>query len=219
MKRGSYFIFLGLIAIIVLAACASSRTYLLSLHYDSTRTPRLVKEGGSPLKLALYNFRDVRPERLYLGRRLYRDGKVDFFKPDEGSVEQVITKLVADMMTAAGFKVSLVNRYLDPGKEDFHSIGGDVALGGEIESLWIEAKSGVATTNTEVKIRLKVNWGIVPDRTWISKSIEGSALETDRPLYQPRHAEAKINEVLKDALEKILKDEKSLQEKLEKLKK
>lgn len=219
MSKRLYFIFLFLIGVIVLGACASSRTYLLNLRYDTAQTPRFVKETSAPIKLALYNFQDVRPDRLYLGRRVYRDGMVDFFKPDAGTVEQVITKLVANMMAKAGFQVNLVNRYLDPEKEDFQHIPGDLALGGKIENLWIEAKTGIATTNMEVKIRLKANWGIVNDRTWLSKNIEGNALETDRPLYQAKHAEAKINEVLKDALDKLLKDETRLQEKLEKLKK
>ncbi len=219
MAKRLYPIFLLLIGIIIFGACTSSRTYLLNLHYDSAQTPRFVKEALPPIKLALYNFQDGRPDRLYLGRRVYRDGQVDFFKPDEGTVEQVITKLVADMMAKAGFQVSLTNRYLDPEKEDFRHIPGDVALGGKIELLWIEAKSGLATTNTEVKIRLKANWGIVSERTWLSKNIEGSASETGRPLYQPKHAEAKINEVLKDALDKLLKDETRLQEKLERIKK
>lgn len=219
MPKRIYFIFLFSILVIVLVACASSRTYLLNLRYDAAQTPRFVKETSPPIKLALYNFQDVRPDRLYLGRRVYRDGMVDFFKPDEGTVEQVVTKLVANMMAKAGFQVTLVNRYLDPEKEDFQYIPGDLALGGKIENLWIEAKTGIATTNTEVKIRLKANWGVVKERAWLSKSIEGNALETDRPLYQPRHAEAKINEVLKDALDKLLKDETRLQEKLEKLKK
>ncbi|MGB9700557.1 MAG: hypothetical protein ACPL5I_14365 [Thermodesulfobacteriota bacterium] len=219
MVKKLYFILIILIGVVVMGACASSRTYLLNLRYDSAQTPRFVKETSPPIKIALYNFQDVRPDRLYLGRRVYRDGMVDFFKPDEGTVEQIVTKLVANMMTKAGFQVTLVNRYLDPEKEDFQHIPGDLALGGKIENLWIEAKTGIATTNSEVKIRLQAHWGIVSDRTWLSKNIEGSALETDRPLYQPRHAEAKINEVLKDALDKLLKDENRLQEKIEKLKK
>lgn len=219
MIKKLYFIFIFLIGAMVIGACASSRTYLLNLRYDSAQTPRFVKETSAPIKLALYNFQDVRPDRLYLGRRVYRDGMVDFFKPDEGTVEQVVTKLVANMMAKAGFQVTLVNRYLDPEKDDFQHIPGDLALGGKIENLWLEAKTGIATTNSEVKIRLKANWGIINERTWLSKVIEGSASETDRPLYQARHAETKINEVLKDALDKLLKDEKTLQEKLEMLKK
>lgn len=219
MRRRDYTIFFLFLGIIIWGGCASSRTYLLNLWYDTSKAPLFIKEASQPIKLALYNFQDVRPDRLYLGRRVYRDGKVDFFKPDEGTVEQVLTKMVANMMEKAGFQVFLVNRYLDPEKEDFQSIPGDVALGGKIEVLWIEAKTGIATTNSEARIRLKVNWGIAGERTWLSKSIEGSALETDRPLYQPKHAEAKINEVIKDTLDKMLKDESRLQEKLGLIKK
>lgn len=219
MAKKLYFILIFLIGVIIVGACASSKTYLLNLRYDAAQTPRFVPETRAPIKLALYNFQDLRPDRLYLGRRVYQDGLVDFFKPDEGTLEQVITKLVADMMAKAGFQVSLVHRYLDPEKEDFQHIPGDLALGGKIENLWLEAKTGMVTTNTEVKMRLKANWGIKNERTWLSKIIEGSAMETNRPYYQPRHAEAKINEVLKDALDKLLKDEKNLREKLERLKK
>jgi hypothetical protein len=164
--------------------------------------------------LALYNFKDDRPDRLYLGRKVYRDGMIDFFKADAGTVEQVVTKSLAQMLEKAGFKVTVVNRYLDPSKDDFKDIPADVAFGGKIESLWVEAKSGVATTDTNARMSIRLNWGLVKERTWVSKTIEGSAQESDRPFYQPKHAEALINEVFKDGFDKMLKDETLLKEKL-----
>jgi len=35
---------------------------------------------------------------MYLGRWLYRDGTVDFFKPDAGTVEQVVTKSFVNLL-------------------------------------------------------------------------------------------------------------------------
>ena len=197
-----------------LAACAGSKTYLLHLSYDSSKTPPFLSGGSKPVTLALYNFQDARPDRLYLGRRVYRDGMVDFFKADEGTVEQVVTKSLTRMLEHAGFKVTTVNRYLDPSKEDFKDIPADVAFGGKIEALWVEAKTGLATTDTNARMSIRVNWGLVKEKTWISKSIEGTAQETDRPLYQPRHAEALINDVFKDGFDKLLKEENLLKEKL-----
>ena len=170
------------------------------------------------MTVAVYQFQDVRPDRAYLGRRVYRDGKVDFFKPDEGTVEQVLTRSVVKIMERAGFKVATVNRVLDPDKENFQEIPGDLAIGGKIEALWVEAKSGYTLTDTDARLRLRVIWALPQDKTWLTKTIEGSASETDRPLYSPKHAEAKVNQVLQDGLDKLLKDETQLREKLMKQK-
>ena len=203
-----------LLGLLYLVGCASSKTYLLHLSYDTSQTPPFLSGASQPVTLLLYNFQDLRPERLYLGRQVYRDGMVDFFKADAGTVEQVVTKSLAQMLEKAGFKVTVVNRYLDPAQEDFKDIPADVAFGGKIESLWVEAKSGLATTDTNARMSMRINWGLVKERTWISKTIEGSAQESDRPFYRPKHAEALINEVFKDGFNKLLKDETLLKEKL-----
>jgi len=207
-----------LASLLFLDGCAGSRTFLLALSYDPSAAPQFIPSSAQPVNLAVYRFEDSRPDRIYLGRRVYRDGMVDFFKPDGGTVEQLVTQSIVKTMEKAGFKVTLVNRILNPEKEDFKDIPGDVALGGKIETLWVEAKTGLATTDTEAKMRLRIFWGLPKDRSWATKTIEGSAQETDRPFYQPSHAQAKINEVFKDSLNKLLRDETQLKEKLLKLK-
>lgn len=197
-----------------LGGCAGSKTYLLNLSYSPLGTPQFLPLSAKQVTLALYRFEDVRPDRIYMGRRVYRDGSVDFFKPDAGTVEQVVTQSVIKAMEKAGFKIIPVNRVLNQEKEDFKDIPGDVGLGGKIEALWVEAKTGYATTDTKARLRIKVVWGLPKERVWMSKTIEGSAQETDRPLYQPKHAEAKINEVFKDGMDKFLKDENQLREKI-----
>jgi len=217
MKRitGASFV-VGIIIFIWIfsGGCQASKTYLLNLNYDPSQTPVFLPGTAKPITLAVYNFQDARPDRLYLGRRVYRDDLVDFYKPDEGTVEQIFTKSFTKLLEKAGFKVTLVSRYLDPEKENFKDIPGDAAFGGKIEALWVEAKSAVATTDTEAKMRLQIYWGLPKERTWIKKIIEGSAQESSRPLYQPKHAQAKINDVFKDSLDKLLKDETLLREKL-----
>jgi len=165
--------------------------------------------------VALYQFEDVRPDRSYLGRRIYPDGTVDFYKPDAGSVEQVVTKSMVKMLEKAGFKVVTVNQYLDPRKFDFRDVPCDVALGGKIEKLWVEAKkTQYLYTDANAKVQLVFNWGLVKDGTWISKMVEGSGEQTKHFWYQPENAEAMINEVFKDSMDKLLKDEAMLREKL-----
>ncbi len=205
------------IAFLFLGGCAGSKTYLLHLSYDTSGTPAFLQGAHRPVTLALYQFQDARPDRLYLGRRVYRDGMVDFFKPDEGTVEEVVTQSVAKTMEKAGFKVTLVKRSLNPEKEDFKDIPADVALGGKIETLWIEAKTGYVTTDTDAKLRLQAIWGLPKERVWITRMIEGSAQETDRPFYDAKRAQDKMNEVFQDGLSKLLKDEPALREKLLKI--
>jgi len=208
----------GLIVILsgflFLGGCAGSKTFLLHLSYDASGTSSFLQGASRPVTVAVYQFLDVRPERLYLGRRVYRDGMVDYYKPDDGTVEQVMTESIVKMMEKAGFKVTRVNRALNTDKEDFKSIPGDAALGGKIEALWVEAKSGLVTTDAKARVSLKYSWGLVKDQTWESKTIEGSAEKTDQPLFKPEDAEKLVNNVLKDGLDKLLKDETLLREKL-----
>lgn len=199
-------ILLGLLAV---GGCAVGKTYLLDLHYSSPISPFLPEEA-KPATVALYNFKDVRPDTLYIGQRVYHDGRVDFFKVDAASVSQALNKSVNHLLTNAGFRVVAVNRYLEPDKVDFKDIPAPLGLGGEIESLWVESKSGIATTQTVAKLRLRIHWVLTKDKTWLNKTIEGSAQESDRPLFRPQNAEAKLNEVFQESLDKLLKDEPKL---------
>jgi hypothetical protein len=211
---GCFFAGAVLLSLLFLGGCAGSRTYLLNFHYDTSKTPPFLSGAAKPVTLAVYNMQDARPDRLYLGQWVYRDGTVNFFKPDAGTVEQVVTKSFVQLLEKAGFKVVPVSRYLDPAKEKFNEIPGDAAFGGTIEALWVEAKKAVLTTDSSAKMRLRIYWGIAKTRTWITKTIEANAQETDRPLYSPENAQAMINEVFKDGLDKLLKDETALRENL-----
>jgi hypothetical protein len=213
MKKNSercFFVGIIILSLFSLGGCAGSKTYLLNLNYDTSKTSPFVSGATQPVTLALYNIQDARPEREYLGRWVYRDGMVDFFKPDAGTVEQVVTKAFTNLLEKAGFKVVPVNRFLDPAKEEFKDIPADAAFGGTLEALWVEAKKGVMTTDSSAKMRLRIHWGIVKTRTWMTKTIEADAQESDRPLYGPKNAEAMIDGVFRDGLDKLLKDEATL---------
>jgi hypothetical protein len=205
-----FFVGIIILSLFLLGGCAGSKTYLLNLHYDASKTPSFVAGTTQPVTLAVYNIQDARPDRMYLGRWVYRDNTVDYFKPDGGTVEQVVTKAFINLLEKAGFKVVPVNRYLDPTKEEFKDIPADAAFGGTLEVLWLEAKKAMVATDSTAKMRLRIHWGIVKNRTWMTKTIEAGAQESNRPLYGAKHAEAMINEVFKDSLDKLLKDEATL---------
>ena len=209
-------IFCALLALFLTGGCSTaSKTYLLNFHYNPAAVQPFIPFSDKPVTVAVYQFEDVRPDRLYLGRRVYPDGTADFYKPDAGSVEQVVTKSMIRLLEKAGFRVMAVNQYLDPQKIDYKEIPGDLAFGGKIETLWVEAKkSQYQFTDTNAQIKLAVAWGLVKDGTWLRRMIEGSVKETKRTWYQPENAEDRINEVFKDGLDKLLKDEIELKEKL-----
>ncbi len=217
MKRtGKALLMVGVLCSLFLAGgCSASKTYLLNFGFNPKDVQPYLTFADKPVTVAVYQFEDVRPDRLHLGRRVYPDGTADFYKPDAGTVEQVVTKSMVRLLEKAGFKVVTVNHYLNRQKTDFKDIPGDVAFGGKIEKLWVEAKkSPYQFTDTTAQIKLDVAWGLVKDGTWIGRMIEGSGKETKRPWYQPENAEAQINEVFKDSLDKLLKDETELKEKL-----
>ena len=213
MKKNSwrcFFVGVTLFGFIFLGGCAGSKTYLLNMRYDASKTPAFLSGVTPPVTLAVYNIQDARPDRMYLGRWVYRDGMVDFFKPDAGTVEQVVTKSFVNLLEKAGFKAVPVNRYLDPAREDLKDIPADAAFGGTLEALWVEAKKGVMATDSSGKMRLRIHWGIVKTRTWVTKTIGADAQESNRPFYGPTNAEAMINDIFKDGLDQLLKDEATL---------
>jgi hypothetical protein len=59
-------------------------------------------------------------------------------------------------------------------------------------------------------MRLRIHWGIVKTRTWVTKTIGADAQESNRPFYGPTNAEAMINDIFKDGLDQLLKDEATL---------
>ena len=211
---------LGVICLLLIlflaAGCSTgSKTYLLNFGYNPASVQPFLTLSDRPVTVAVYQFEDVRPDRQYLGRRIYPDGTADFYKPDTGNVEQVVTKSMVRLLEKAGFKVVTVNQYLDPQKIDFKNVPGELAFGGKIETLWVEAKkSSYQLTDTNVEIKLAVAWGLAKDGTWYRKLIEGSGKETKRPWYQSKNAEEMLNEVFKDSLDKLLKDENTLKEKM-----
>jgi hypothetical protein len=203
-----------LIVFIFLQGCAGGgKTYLLNVDYNPVGISFFPGVAGKTVTVALYNFQDARRDRLYIGQRVYPDREVDFYQLDSGNVEQLVTNSAAKVLEKAGFQVRRVSRYLDQGKEDFKDIQGDAAVGGKIDSFWVGVKkSGRITWDTDAQLRFQVHWVWPKSRTWINVVIEGSAQDVDRPFYQAEYAQAKINEVLKDAMDKLLKDEKPLRE-------
>jgi len=206
----------ALLALLLAGGCSTaSKTYLLNFNYNPAAVQSYITFADKPVTVAVYQFEDVRPDRLYLGRRVYPDGTADFYKPDAGTVEQIVTKSMVRLLEKSGFKVVTVNQYLDAKKIDFKDVPGDAVFGGKIETLWVEAKkSSYQFTDTNAQIKLAVAWGVVKDGTWLRRMIEGSVKETKRTWYQPENAEDRINEVFKDGLDKLLKDEIELKEKL-----
>jgi hypothetical protein len=206
----------ALLTLALAGGCSTaSKTYLLNFGYSPAAVDPFIAITDKPVTVAVYQFEDVRPDRIFLGRRVYPDGTADFYKSDAGTVEQVVTKSMVRLLEKAGFRVVTVNRYLDPEKIEFKDVPGDAAFGGKIETLWVEAKkSSYQLTDTNAQIKLAVAWGFAKDGTWVRKMIEGSGKETRRPWYQPENAEDMINDVFKDSLNKLLRDEQSLKEKL-----
>ncbi len=203
----------GLAALILLGACAGSRIYLLDLNYSPAGVSLYPGVAGKTVTVALYNFQDSRTNRQNVGQRAYPDGNMDIYQLDSGSVEQLMTRNAAKILEKAGFQVNRVNRYLDPTREDFKSIPGEAAMGGRIEAFWVEVrKSGYTTWDTDARLRMQINWGLPQGGIWLSRTIEGAASEKDRPLYNFKHAQAKLTEVFKDGMDQLLKNEKALQQ-------
>ena len=183
--------------------CAGSRTYLLEVKYiGEQQLPR------SSLVVGICPFEDLRKEALpgEIGRRIRRGNQVDFLKTEGMSVSQSVTHAVKDYFSERGYKVTDYNAW-NKGLQGLSGVPETISLvvGGNIESFMIEARSGIATTETTYTIKLVAFIGQVPQKKVVIRTVE-SAPKTKGMGFDIVDVREKLNTTLTEVIQGLFND-------------
>jgi hypothetical protein len=186
-----------------LHGCAGSRTYLIEVKYIGEKeSPR------SSLMVGVCPFEDLRHEAQpgEIGLRHRRGKKVDFLKVEGMSVAQSVTRAVKDYFSEKGYKVTDYTTW----NKDIQGLSGvpkaiSLVVGGNIESFMIEARSGVAITETTYRVKLVAFIGQVPQRKVVIRTVE-SAPKTKGMGFDIVEVRDKLNTTLTEVIKGLFHD-------------
>ena len=183
--------------------CGGSRTYLIEVNYiEEKESPR------SSLMVGVCPFRDLRKEAQpgEIGLRHRRGKQVDFFKAEGMSVSQSVTRAVKDYFFQRGYKVTDYAQW-NKGLQGLSGVPKAISLvvGGNIESFMIEARSGIATTETTYRVKLVAFIGQVGQKKVVIRTVE-SAPKTKGMGFDIVEVRDKLNTTLTEVIQTLFKD-------------
>ena len=183
--------------------CAGSRTYLIEVKYIGEKaSPR------SSLMVGVCPFEDLRGEAQpgEIGLRYRRGKQVDFLKAEGMSVSQSVTRAVKDYFSEKGYKVTDYTKW----NKDIQGLSGvpkaiSMVVGGNIESFMVEARSGVAITETTYRVKLVAFIGQVPQKKVVIRTVE-SAPKTKGMGFDIVEVREKLNTTLTEVIQGLFND-------------
>lgn len=197
-KTVIFFMILGLAA--TFFGCAGSRIYLMDVRYIPERkAPPTTKVVG------VCPFEDAREEREAenIGIRYRPRDMVDLVKLKHISLSESVTRAVKDYFTEKGFEVTDCKGW-DKSAEGLEFLTGDpfLVVGGRIDSFKVEARSGIAVTDTHYMAKMKAFIGQVEKRKVIIRSVE-SAPRSKKMGFDPDEVNAQLNSILTEVVQKL----------------
>jgi hypothetical protein len=186
-----------------LHGCTGSRTYLIEVKYIGEKeSPR------SSLMVGVCPFEDLRqevqPGEIGLWHR--RGNKVDYLKAGGMSVSQSVTRAVKNYFSERGYKVTDYNNW-NKGLQGLSEVPKAISLvvGGNIESFMIEARSGIAITETTYRVKLVAFIGQVPQKKVVIRTVE-SAPKTKGMGFDILKVRDKLNATLTEVIWNLFED-------------
>jgi hypothetical protein len=186
-----------------LHGCAGTRTYLIEVKYIGEKD-----SPPSPLMVGVCPFEDLRREAQpgEIGLRHRRGKQVDFLKAEGMSVSQSVTRAVKGYFSERGYKVTDYrkwNRDIQGLSEVPKAIS--LVVGGNIESFMIEARSGVAITETTYRVKLVAFIGQVPHKKVVIRTVE-SVPKTKGMGFDILKVRDKLNATLTEVIQGLFND-------------
>ncbi len=186
-----------------LHGCAGSRTYLIEVKYIGEKElPR------SSLVVGVCPFEDLRGEVTpgEIGIRHRRGKQVDFLKAEGMSVSQSVTQAVKDYFFKRGYKVTDYAQW-NKGLQGLSGVpeGISLVVGGNIESFIVEARSGIAFTETTYRVKLVAFIGQVTKKKVVIRTAE-SAPKTKGLGFDIVEVRNKLNNTLTEVIQDLFKD-------------
>ena len=186
-----------------LHGCAGTRTYLIEVKYIGEKD-----SPPSPLMVGVCPFEDLRREAQpgEIGLRHRRGKQVDFLKAEGMSVSQSVTRAVKDYFTERGYEVTDYTKW-NKGLQGLSGVPKAISLvvGGNVESFMVEARSGVAITETTYRMKLVAFIGQVAQKKVVIRTVE-SAPRTKGMGFDIVEVRDKLNATLTEVIRNLFKD-------------
>jgi hypothetical protein len=191
----------GLVA--ALTGCAGSKIYLMEVKYLAEQ-----KAAPGTRVVGICPFEDMREakEKDVIGVR-HRGGKyVDLMKLEGVSLSETVTQAIRDYFIDNGFQVTDCKGW-DQTPEGLDRLPRDLTLvvGGKIDSLMVEAKSGVTITNLNYNVKVRGLIGKIKERKVVTRTIESTPKEK-KVGFDPEYVQGKLDSILTEVIQKLLEE-------------
>jgi len=207
MKTKAFLSLMILSLIAVIAGCGGSRTYLMDVRYIPATEAPAATEIEQKGVVGVCQFVDVRKEKVKdtIGTRQRAGNQVDFFKVTGTSVSDSVTRAVRDYFSERGFQVTDCKGW-DQTAESLDRLPPDLSLavGGKIESLMIEAKAGLATTEIHYRVKIAASIGYPVKRRVVIRTMD-SAPQVKKVIFDPEELQATLNETLTEVIRNLFR--------------
>jgi hypothetical protein len=183
------------------SGCATPSRYALHLG----PSPEEGKGPGTSLTVGLLPFEDSRPSPQFLGKLIDSDRKEVDIVLDSPSPAGDVTYILRRALRARGIQ-TVELQYWTPDPEHLMDLPEDVdvAFAGRIDTLAVNAESGLLNTKVKYRVRLSAKLGFRKEGVVITQSAEVLPEETLLRFNPPRIEET-LNDAVAEALNRLLK--------------
>jgi hypothetical protein len=202
---------IGLIAMgaaVLLFACAPVTQYSIHLRYtpEGAGPPKEARLEGQVVTVTTFqDDREVADQQV-LGTWVNNENEVIPFISSPGLPTKGVTKAFVTYLAHRGYRVRTESRSWDLKPESIQPEWGDVAVGGSIEELSVEARAEGVIIRYDCKLKLKIAVADVQEgENEYEDTLESSA-SYERGVFSAAAAENKINAMLSEAVERTLDD-------------
>ncbi|MEQ1793029.1 MAG: hypothetical protein ABL970_02465 [Nitrospira sp.] len=197
MNRTCRQILLMCVGLIALVGCAGKGERIDILIPGGATGDGLSSVAAPGPRIAVLPFEDQRTNAAHLGTRSHLWGGVSYFDLPSGTVAKSTAQGLVDYLNRQGWKASLARTA--------GSDGADITIAGTIESLSVDAKSGLMHTDLTATNALRFTISNHSDASIVRERVSGTG--SDRVFwFDPEDAQHLTTDLFESNLRKFLAD-------------
>ncbi len=184
-----------LLSLFVLS-CGKLGTYSILIQYQPMRELPSLKEKIGPT-LGIAPFRDLRPEKHYIGTHSSIREVTSYFKSEPFPLERAISDSLQKTLSESGVKVVPLPSW-DGRADSLKEIKTDSILYIEIRRFWVEGKAAPFRTNLRTSLHFVIHLGVKKEEKVFSRNVE-----VEKEMTLARLTPAKVEEVVNQMLTEL----------------
>lgn len=185
------------VGLIALVGCAGKGERIDVLIPGGTTSGGALSTAAAGPRIAVLPFEDQRTNAAHLGTRSHLWGGVSYFDLPSGTVAKSTAQGLVDYLNRQGWKASMARTA--------GSDGADITIAGTIESLSVDAKSGLMHTDLTATNALRFTISNHSDDSIVRERVAGTG--TDRVFwFDPEDAQHLTTDLFESNVRKFLAD-------------